>query len=178
MFHDRLARHTIGRAHRFCQANGVELIIRLDGGTPEDGTKWLVNHTFKPQGEGDLGERLRCAVQDAFDHGSQRVVVIGTDCPELDQQTLSAAFAILLEYPVVFGPAFDGGYYLVGLTQPSPALFENIDWGGSQVFAQSLAAAQSAGLAVGQLGFLSDVDVPEDLAAAEIALNADSSPHS
>lgn len=170
-FHDRLARHTIARAYQFCKSSGVQLVIRLDGGTPADGVEWLGNHDFKEQGNGDLGERLDHAVTEAFDEGAQRVLVIGTDCPELDQATLTAALDILLRYPVVLGPAYDGGYYLIGLSKRCPTIFQNIDWGGSQVFAQSLAAAEKAGLAVGQLRFLADVDVPEDLPAAEIALN-------
>lgn len=173
-FHDRLARHTLRRAHQFCTACGIQLVIRIDGGTPADGVDWLGNHVFKEQGEGDLGTRLDRAVNAAFGGGAQRVIVIGTDCPELDQATLQSAFDRLAHDPIVIGPAYDGGYYLIGLSKPVPTLFHNIDWGGSQVFAQSLAAAKTAGQSVGILHFLADVDVPDDIPAAEIALGADS----
>ncbi|MGL4400715.1 MAG: TIGR04282 family arsenosugar biosynthesis glycosyltransferase [Luteolibacter sp.] len=174
-FHDRLARHTISRAQDFCKSSGVQLVIRLDGGTPADGIEWLGNFDFKEQGNGDLGERLDRAVTAAFDEGAQRVLVIGTDCPELDQATLTSAFDTLIQYPVVLGPAYDGGYYLIGLSTPAPAMFQNIEWGTSHVFAQSLAAAGTAGLTVGKLRFLADVDLPDDLPAAEIAFKANSS---
>jgi uncharacterized protein len=174
-FHDRLVRHTLGRALEFCTSNKVQLVIRLDGGTPDEGGAWLGNHVFIEQGEGDLGMRLDRAVRAAFDQGAQRVVVIGTDCPALDQATLASAFQMLSEHPVVFGPAYDGGYYLVGMVQPTPTIFQQIKWGGPEVLRQSLAAAQSEGLAVGQLKFLADVDVPDDLPAAEIALMSHSS---
>jgi rSAM/selenodomain-associated transferase 1 len=172
-FHDRLARHTVGRASAFCRAHGnVKLVIRLDGGSPRDGMDWLGAHDFREQYGGDLGERLGCAVQDAFSEGAGRVLVIGTDCPELDHATLAAALNLLDHHPLVFGPAVDGGYYLVGLSAPSPIIFRNIAWGGAEVLAQSLAAAGKAGLSAGLLHPLPDVDVPEDLPAAEIALAA------
>lgn len=173
-FHDRLARHTIDRAQDYCISSGVQLVIQLDGGSPADGVDWLGNHVFKEQGEGHLGERLERAVKEAFDEGALRVVVIGTDCPELDQATLAAAFDSLLQHPLVLGPAHDGGYYLIGFSEPCPTIFRNIDWGSPRVFAQSLAAAGNAGLAVGTLQFLADVDVPDDLPAAEIALKVGS----
>jgi rSAM/selenodomain-associated transferase 1 len=175
-FHDRLARHTIGRAEEYCGNSGARLVIRLDGGTPADGRDWLGDHLFKEQGDGDLGQRLDRAVNAAFDDGARSVVVIGTDCPELDQADLAAAFDTLLRHPLVLGPAHDGGYYLVGFSKPCPAVFQNIDWGGPRVFAQSLAAAGNAGLAVGILRSLADVDVPDDLPAAEAVLGAASPP--
>lgn len=173
-FHDRLARHTIGRARDYCESSGARLVIRLDGGTPADGSDWLGSHAFEEQGGGDLGARLDRAVRAAFDDGARRVVVIGTDCPELDRADLAEAFDTLLRCPVVLGPARDGGYYLIGLSKPCPAVFQNIDWGSSRVFAQSLAAAGDAGLNVATLRLLADVDVPDDLPAAEAILKASS----
>lgn len=171
-FHDRLARHTIRHASEFCAANGtVKLVIWLAGGSPEEGRQWLGNHYLKEQKAGDLGVRIASAVECAFAEGAQRVVVIGTDCPELDGRGLEAAFAALDDFPLVFGPACDGGYYLVGLRERCPAIFENIGWGGASVLAESLAAAQSSGASACLLEMLPDVDTPEDLAAAEIALS-------
>lgn len=169
-FHDRLARHTLKRALEFCSSTATQLVIQLDGGTIQDGITWLGNYHFQEQSDGHLGDRLDRAARAAFAAGAQRVVIIGTDCPELDQDTFTHAFKLLDDFPVVFGPAFDGGYYLIGLTAPNSAIFQGIDWGTSQVLAQSLAAAQFQSLAVGQLNELPDVDHPEDLAAAEIAL--------
>lgn len=76
-FHDRLARHTIGRARDYCGSSGARLVIRLDGGTPADGLEWLGGHIFEEQGNGDLGARLDRAVRTAFDDGARSVVVIG-----------------------------------------------------------------------------------------------------
>lgn len=171
-FHERLARHTFVRAKAFCQNDpNSSLIIRLDGGTPEEGRNWLGECDIRAQGGGDLGERLDRAVSEAFQEGARQVVVIGSDCPELDERILVEAFNALREHPLVFGPACDGGYYLVGLSAPCPAVFHNIKWGGSEVLRQSLAAAPDAYL----LEILPDVDVPEDLPAALVALGHDPS---
>ena len=166
-FHDRLTRHTLSLARNFCKSDpDIQLIVRLDGGSSEEGQEWLGKCDIRAQGEGDLGERLDRAVNEAFLDGVRQVVVIGTDCPELDERILGEAFVALLEHPLVFGPACDGGYYLVGLSAPFPAVFQNIDWGGPEVLRQSLAAAPGACL----LESLPDVDVPDDLPAAMIAL--------
>lgn len=168
--HDRLARHTFALARSFClKEPDLKLIVRIDGGSPEEGKKWLGECDIHEQGPGDLGERLDRAVREAFEQGARQVVVIGTDCPELNERILSDAFEALLEYPQVFGPAYDGGYYLVGLSAPCSALFQSIEWGGPEVLRQSLAAAPDAYL----LETLPDVDVPEDIPAAMIALGKD-----
>ncbi len=170
MFHDRLARHAFGLARSFCiNQTNLKLIVRIEGGSPEEGRDWLGECEIREQGPGDLGERLDRAVSEAFQQGARQVVVIGTDCPELNQRILSDAFEALLEYPQVFGPACDGGYYLVGLAAPCPLVFQGIEWGGPEVLRQSLAAAPDAYL----LEILPDVDVPEDLPAAMIALEKD-----
>ncbi len=175
-FHERLARHTVTRALEFCNGAHVRLVILLDGGSADDGIAWLGNHHFKEQGEGLLGERLDRAAQTAFAEGARRVVIIGTDCPELNRDILTDSFRLLYDFPIVLGPAHDGGYYLIGLSEPNSQVFEGIDWGTSQVFAQSIAVAERQGLAVAVLPALADVDLPADIAAAEVALSDRSFP--
>jgi len=174
-FHDRLARHTFGLASAFCRKDAeLKLIVRLDGGTPEEGRDWLGECDIREQGGGDLGERLDRAVNESFLEGAQQVVIIGTDCPELDERILEDAFEALQTHPVVFGPACDGGYYLIGLSAPCPAVFQSIAWGGPEVLRQSLAASPGAHL----LETLPDVDLPEDLPAAMNVLGHDLEPSS
>ena len=64
----------------------------------------------------------------------------------------------------VFGPASDGGYYLVGLNSPCAGLFAGIDWGSERVLAQTLARARELGLEVEAIATRSDLDTPADLA--------------
>jgi rSAM/selenodomain-associated transferase 1 len=116
-----------------------------------------------PQGEGDLGVRLQRATREAFRSGASSVVVIGTDCPALSAQHVAEAVDQLRIRDTVLGPAVDGGYYLIGLSQNLPELFENIDWSTSAVLAQTLEHAHKLELDVGHLAKLADVDLPEDL---------------
>ncbi len=172
-FHTRLAFHAIGRASSFCTIHrNAKLTVRLEGGTSIEGKSWLASDSLdcREQSPGDLGWRMESASNEAFEEGADRVVIIGTDCPSIDESILKAAFDALADADVVFGPAADGGYYLVGLRKPTPFIFQNIPWGGCAVLDESLTAAKNAGLVVLLLDVLSDVDTPDDLPAAEKVL--------
>jgi len=119
-------------------------------------------HYVEQQGA-DLGERLENAAAAAFLDGAKRVVIIGTDCPGLDADHLHAALRALQQAEVVLGPAADGGYYLIGLSQHHREFFEGIDWGTERVLQQTLAKARAARCRVHLLPQLADVDHPEDL---------------
>lgn len=130
------------------------------------------------QGTGDLGERLLRALDEGFAAGAGAVAVIGADCPELGGGDVADAFRALECVDAVFGPAHDGGYWLVGLRRSAferagRPLFEGIPWGGPGVLAASVAAAGSAGLTVALLRTLTDVDRPADLAEWERVLRGD-----
>jgi rSAM/selenodomain-associated transferase 1 len=101
--------------------------------TPSDALP-LVEPLLRPgwtavaQGDGDLGERLDSAFRDAFRDGFQRVMVVGSDCPEIGPEDLGLADERLSETDVVLGPAIDGGYWLLGLRRPAPFLFRDMPW--------------------------------------------------
>jgi hypothetical protein len=123
-------------------------------------------HLFA-QVSGDLGSRLAAATEVVLAEQSGPLLVIGTDAPTLATTLLRRAARALERYDVVFGPALDGGYYLVGLCRPAAAVFA-IDprlWSGPCVLAASRDAARRAGLTVGLLPPLRDLDTPEDAAA-------------
>ncbi len=111
-----------------------------------------------PQGPGDLGNRMHRAFVDAG--GS--AILIGSDCPYIQQAHLSQAAEHLATHDVVLGPAEDGGYWLIGLNRPCPALFEGIDWGSSTVLAATLKEAALQDYRVQLLPTLRDVDTLED----------------
>jgi rSAM/selenodomain-associated transferase 1 len=124
---------------------------------------WLrKNWTSRPQGTGDLGERLHSAFLEAFESGAQRVVIIGSDCPEITIQDVAGAWRALETFHVVLGPATDGGYWLIGLNSPQLALFNQMSWSTSSVLPETLARAQHAHLRVRLLRELSDVDTAKD----------------
>ncbi len=168
--HDRLARHTLSRVNAFIMRSGARLQVYLDGGSPEAGRAWLGDVECFEQSEGDLGKRMQTAVECAFSEGARRVVVIGTDCPSIDEDILKDAFQSMEAAEIVFGPAVDGGYYLLGMSRPCDEVFTGIDWGSGQVLEQSVAAAGAAGCRTVFLTELRDVDVADDLEAAELVL--------
>jgi rSAM/selenodomain-associated transferase 2 len=104
------------------------------------------------------------AVQDAFQGGARRVVVVGTDCPEITADVVADAFDRLASCDLVLGPASDGGYYLIGLQGEIPTLFSSMPWGSERVLRESLRRAEESALSVSLLKTLADIDHPEDLA--------------
>lgn len=115
------------------------------------------------QPPGDIGERMSRALRSALDDHDM-VILIGCDCPALDVSYIQQAFAILASgNDAVLGPATDGGYVLIGLRRWEPVLFRNIDWGKSEVLAQTRTRLAEAGFSWSELGILDDIDVPDDL---------------
>jgi uncharacterized protein len=105
----------------------------------------------------DLGERM----QHAFCR-ARRAILIGTDCPVLTARDLLRATRWLCGgYDAVLAPAEDGGYALIGLRRPIPALFQGIDWGSERVFADTV--KKLAGYRWRALPRVWDLDRPHDL---------------
>ena len=162
--HRRLVLRTLRTAHALCQARGVELEIRFTGSSADAMRHWLGDRWLcRSQGEGDLGQRLERAFADGFQEGSEASVIIGSDCPALTPGAVGSAFDSLQANPVVFGPAKDGGYYLIGLTRATPALFRGIAWGTGAVLTQSIAILARDHSRPALLEPLDDIDRPEDL---------------
>ena len=156
---------TLHRAMAVAIARGVRIEVRYEGGDAKLMRDWLgPMPRYTPQGEGDLGQRLARASRDAFDDAAESVVIIGADCPRLDERILQNAFDALRENDVVFGPARDGGYYLIGLCKPMPELFQGIRWSTGSVLAESLNVARASRCEPALLVTLPDVDEPSDLA--------------
>ena len=140
----------------------VELRFTPDDAADEVG-RWLRSGwTSRAQGYGDLGKRLCRAFREAFESDASRVVVIGSDCPDVTPGDIEATWAALATHDVVLGPAADGGYWLVGLRAPQKHIFETISWSTSSVLAETLERCKRGGLNVHRLRELRDVDTPED----------------
>ncbi len=130
----------------------------------------------RPQGPGDLGERLGRAVCRAFGEAlggeepalstaAPRILLVGSDSPTMTTGDLRAAFELLERFDAVIGPATDGGYYLLGLRRPVTVLFENIEWSSPRVLSQTMRRAAEAGLSIATLPQRRDIDEPDDLIA-------------
>ena len=150
-----LHRRLTEKAVQTVRAAGLALEIRSTGAAPAAFRDWLSGAETVDQGEGDLGERLARAAQ------TLPVLLLGADIPGLLPRHLIAAAAALTDHPAVIGPASDGGYWLLGLSVPMPALFLDVEWGTATVLATTLARLPAG---TPRLETLDDLDTPEDLA--------------
>ena len=114
------------------------------------------------QHPGNLGDRILHAFEDVLKHHS-KVLIIGSDCPQIKQDHIDLAFDSLDETDLVIGPTLDGGYYLLGLKQSHPALFTAMPWSTAQVYGTTLERIFENDLSITELEKLSDVDVEDDL---------------
>ncbi len=159
-----MTRHVLDVGRAWAALPGNALQVRITGGTaPQRAATFGGDLEFAEQGEGDLGHRLERAFDESFKAGCRRVVVIGSDCPEVGPDLLRRAFDVLDEHDVVLGPARDGGYYLLGLRWMHRALFKGVDWGSERVLEQTRQRIRRQGLSCAELPVLSDVDEASDL---------------
>ena len=142
--------------------SGVELRFTPDDAQAEIQAWLREKWSAQPQGSGDLGERMQRAFDEAFASGAERVVVIGSDAPEVRAADVRTAWRELKSHDLVVGPAIDGGYWLIGLRAPQPEIFREISWSSDQVLGQTLTRAKSLGLQIQLLRILGDIDTEED----------------
>lgn len=116
---------------------------------------------YKQKGK-NLGARMFDAFKTFITNGAN-VVIIGSDSPNLPGSYIDRAFDELSKNDIVLGPAYDGGYYLIGLRKPCKEIFEDIKWSSSSVFEKTLEKAVNLKKKVAVLDFWYDVDTPEDL---------------
>lgn len=124
---------------------------------------WLVVDGIRlnEQPPGDLGQRMQRVMERTLAE-ADRCVLIGSDCPDIDANYVAAAFDALDNADVVFGPAEDGGYALVGIKRSVPALFAESTWGDAGVLARALDRLAGAGVEVTLLPQVYDVDEATD----------------
>lgn len=116
----------------------------------------------------DLGERMMNAFKKVFDLGLKNICIIGSDCYDLETETLHQAFDKLHENDTITGPSSDGGYYLLGMKKVYTDFFINKNWGTSTVFDDTMATINQLGLTSAVLPQLNDIDTIEDLLKTDI----------
>lgn len=115
-----------------------------------------------PQGSGDLGQRMKRMLKQAAPLGP--VCLIGADIPGITRNHIARAFACLGSQDAVFGPATDGGYWLIGARHPSRlprSLFQAVRWSSEHALADTLATLP--GWRIAHIDRLQDIDTLEDL---------------
>lgn len=136
----------------------------------ENGDPWDGQVSEKKIQKGDsLGERMSHAFQDGFEQGFEQIVIIGTDLWDLESSDIDEAFKALETNTAVLGPATDGGYYLLGLSQGIPEIFKNKNWGTASVLKDTMDDFKEKKVAL--LKPKNDVDYYEDLRTFPELLN-------
>ena len=113
------------------------------------------------QSEGDLGLKMRAAFEQLFAKGYKKLAIIGSDLFDLQSQDLIDGLELLDQYEAVIGPAQDGGYYFLGMTQLIPEVFENKEWGTDTVLMDTLTDLLNKNF--GSLPVRNDIDYFEDI---------------
>ncbi len=173
-----------------CLSIACEVQVHYTGADHDDMTSWLHIFTqnksrhiqstlnYIPQTEGDLGDKIFAALDTASSspinkNTKQKIIIVGSDCPQNRKDNLRHAFELLNTYDCVIGPSTDGGYYLIAFALPVQnsdflhkkirPLFQNITWGTHLVFEQSMAKIKENQLNYYLLPILNDVDTPKDV---------------
>jgi hypothetical protein len=124
--------------------------------------KWPNDYKAIQKGA-DLGERMSNAFQDGFDDGYAEIVLIGSDLPNITKNVINKGFKSLMQNDVVFGPAEDGGYYLIGMSKFHNCIFKNKAWSTSNLLEDTLAELKQKKIEVSLIETLNDIDTFEDL---------------
>ena len=152
---------------RRCETLGKQFVVAA---TPHDDltATWFRSRVadstiveFQP--DGDLGQRVECFFQRGFEKRFEKVVLIGSDSPDLPPAIINEAFRELDRFDVVLSPAADGGYVLIGLRSFSPGMFAHVNWSAATTLLDTLQAAKEATLSVTLLPLWYDIDVIENL---------------
>jgi rSAM/selenodomain-associated transferase 1 len=126
---------------------------------------WFPGETLRAQDGPDLGARMAAAFDEAFRRGADRVAVVGSDLPGLTRDDVVTALASLQDHDLVVGPSRDGGYYLIAMARPNPALFRGIAWGTGAVLSTTMERSAGLGLTVRLLDERRDIDTLDDVKA-------------
>ncbi len=160
----QMTEHVLAQAQQLTHQDAIDLQIHYHGANLSTLRAWLGPRlTYCAQSGENLGQRMARAFFLNFQKGYNRIILIGSDCPDISPAILRSAITTLRPVDLVLGPATDGGYYLIGLHQPHPELFTEVDWGSNKVLAQTITHANHLNLSISQLEALHDIDTPSDL---------------
>jgi len=153
----------LSRTHLAAKTADADKIVFYSDYIEED--IWDIKEFEKEIQQGnDLGERMKNAFITAFEKSYEKVIIVGTDCPQIDEKILEDAFAELDDHDIIIGPSTDGGYYLLGLKKAEPFLFENIKWSTGSVLKETISRCITNNWSYFLLPELTDIDEEKDLA--------------
>ncbi len=156
-------------ARKFRQLAGADIEICHNGGKAFAFQRWLGRDLdcFR-QRSTDLGKNMAHDFNRLFAAGYEKVIIIGSDCPSITPRLLNEASRQLNNNDLVLGPAYDGGYYLVGLSAGRDsatiqALFSNTPWGTDSVARTTMTNAENLNMSWSLISCLHDIDRPGDI---------------
>ncbi len=132
---------------------------------------WTCSSKYAQEGN-DLGERMFKAFDHGFSQGYEKIVLIGSDLPEISPAVIQNGFDLLGNNDLVFGPAVDGGYYLVGMKKPQKFVFENKPWSLPELLDTTLTELKEKGISFSLLKTLNDIDTFDDLKSSKLYTDA------
>ncbi len=112
--------------------------------------------------DGDLGIRMHEAFSNIFQRGYEKISLVGADIPDLSESIIIDSFNQLSDHDLVYGPARDGGYYLIGMSKLIKEVFIAVPWSSPMTLEISMSNAKQAGYSVARITTLSDIDTFED----------------
>ncbi len=163
-FYKICAEHTFSECLKFSSNTTSINVFYSDKQDENKIIKWIGNEfLLKEQYGKDLGEKMKNAFEDVFRSGSEKVIIIGTDLPEISYQIINEAFSFLDNFDSIIGPTNDGGYYLLGLKTQLDFLFDDIMWSTDEVFEKTLTRLKENNNSIKILKQMVDIDTEDDL---------------
>jgi rSAM/selenodomain-associated transferase 1 len=164
----RVALYTKLLEHTMRRLSSLPEIDTFIAYAPEDAGDYFSRFDVKliALSKGDLGERMYEAFQNVFALGYRKASLVGADIPDLTGSIIQQSFHILTDHDLVFGPAQDGGYYLVGMSSLIQEVFIDVPWSSDKTLEKSLQQAKHYGYSAGLLETLYDIDTLEDVKKA------------
>jgi hypothetical protein len=161
MLYKELLKNTVELARKVNCSKKI-IAYESNGKDPSFLKKIAPDFEFHKQKGKDIGARMFNAFKAIFTSNT-KAVIIGSDSPNLPKSYINKAFNQLSKHDLVLGPAFDGGYYLIGLKRPCQELFVDIEWSSSSVFKKTFKKAKKLNKKLAIINFWYDIDRPEDL---------------
>jgi len=172
----RMLRHTLQQALAATQSANVGPVELCMSPGPDDpawaGVELPAAVLRTDQGEGDLGQRMARAVERVTATRGQSILLMGTDCPALSAARIAEAAQALAQHDAALVPVADGGYVLVGLQAPCPAIFADMAWSTPSVAAVTLQRLSALEQRVWVGPTLHDIDEPADLVHLPVHLHS------
>jgi len=162
-FYKSVSTHIFNEVDKLCSS--VNTFIFFSETDDLQKTKDWVNKEFHfiSQTGKDLGEKMLNAFKYLFEQNYEKVVILGSDIPDLVEVNIKQAFEVLESNDIVISPSDDGGYSLLGMNNFYPELFKNVEWSTNTVFSSTKEKIKSKKLSFKTLSTLNDIDTKEEL---------------